>query len=242
MQYASKTDIGKRIHNEDSLYVPVTSDRRAFVAVADGMGGHAAGAVASGMVIEGMTDAINRLDNPEPVALLLAAVNETNGSVFRASQSDPSFSGMGSTLVCALLYPEHFIAANVGDSRLYHFDGERIARVTTDHSYVEMLVAAGQITDEEARVHPQRNLITRAMGLEKRVSADVFDCPWKPGDLILLCSDGLSGSVTDERLCAVLKSCGALGDVCEKLVAEALENGASDNITLVLARNGEAQA
>ena len=154
-------------------------------------------------------------------------------------QDSADLAGMGSTLVCALLFPTRFIAANVGDSRLYHFDGEKLEQVTVDHSLVEVLVQSGHITPEEARVHPNRNIITRAMGLSARVEADVFDRAWNPGDILLLCSDGLSGSVPHEEMQSVLVSDAPLQELCDTLVASALEHGATDNITVVLVQNEE---
>ena len=176
MRYAYKTDIGHRAHNEDSFRVPNENDTHPFVAVADGMGGHAAGAVASSMVIESLNEELKDLRDGDLLGQLKRAVQKANGNVYRAAQNDPEKRGMGSTLVCALLNDRRYIVANVGDSRLYHFDGAMIEQMTHDHTLVQMLVDSGEITPEEARTHPRRNLITRAMGIGIRTDVDLFDC------------------------------------------------------------------
>jgi protein phosphatase len=239
MIYASKSSIGRRARNEDLFRVPKQEESVPFVAVADGMGGHAGGSVASRLVITGMNEELRSIRGDDPVGVLLRAVSAVNMDVYRTGQDSADLAGMGSTLVCALLFPTRFIAANVGDSRLYHFDGEKLEQVTVDHSLVEVLVQSGHITPEEARVHPNRNIITRAMGLSARVEADVFDRAWNPGDILLLCSDGLSGSVPHEEMQSVLVSDAPLQELCDTLVASALEHGATDNITVVLVQNEE---
>lgn len=239
MIYASKSSIGRRARNEDLFRVPKQEESVPFVAVADGMGGHAGGSVASKLVIAGMNEELRSIRGDDPVGMLLRAVSAVNMDVYRTGQDSADLSGMGSTLVCALLFSTRFIAANIGDSRLYHFDGEKLDQVTVDHSLVEVLLQSGHITPEEARVHPNRNIITRAMGLSARVEADIFDRVWNPGDILLLCSDGLSGSVPHEEMQSVLASDGPLQELCDALVESALEHGATDNITVVLVQNEE---
>ncbi len=239
MIYASKSSIGRRARNEDLFRVPKQEESVPFVAVADGMGGHAGGSVASKLVITGLNEELRSIRGDDPVGVLLRAVSAVNMDVYRTGQDSADLSGMGSTLVCALLFPTRFIAANVGDSRLYHFDGEKLDQVTVDHSLVEVLLQSGNITPEEARVHPDRNIITRAMGLSARVEADIFDRVWNPGDILLLCSDGLSGSVPHEKMQSVLASAAPLDELCDTLVSSALDHGATDNITVVLVQNEE---
>lgn len=236
MNYAKKSDIGQRPHNEDRGYIPGKGDGLQLIAVSDGMGGHAAGEIASRMVIEGMLDELKHSYDDNPVSALRRAISRVNLDVYRTAQDDTSLRGMGATLVCALLSGKRYLVANVGDSRLYHFDGSAITQVTTDHSLVEMLVQSGSILREEARSHPRRNIITRAIGIGMRVDIDLFDRSWKQGDILLLCSDGLSGSLEDDRICQILSGDGSLDDMAAQLVQEALENGASDNVTVVLAR------
>lgn len=235
MNYASKSVVGKRARNEDLCRIPNSLEAIPFVAVADGMGGHAAGSVASKLVINGLNEELSSIRGDDPIGVLKRAISTVNLDVFRAAEDDASLRGMGSTLVCALLYESRFIAANVGDSRLYHYDGETICQVTTDHSLVEILLSQGHITPEEALHHPNRNLITRAMGLGIHVEADIFDRTWKCGDILLLCSDGLSGSVSPDEMKEILASALSLEEMCDRLVALADQNGATDNISVVLA-------
>lgn len=237
MKYASKTDIGKRLRNEDACRVPEAAESTPLIIVADGMGGHAAGALASSLAIEGLCAELGALSHSsDPVGALKSAIQRVNVQIFRQAQSDGALSGMGTTLVCALLSEKRFTAACVGDSRVYLYDGKELSQITHDHSYVEMLVEAGMITRQEARTHPQRNLITRALGLSLRADVDVFDREWHAGDILLLCSDGLHGCVEDAELFAILAGDTTLEEKCETMVALALAHDGSDNITVVLAR------
>lgn len=237
MKYASKSITGRRKDNEDACLVPIREATYPLVAVSDGMGGHAAGAVASSLTLSTLNDELSCLHDADPLAALTRAVSYTNLTVYRAASDDRSLAGMGATLVCALLTDRRFIAANVGDSRLYHYAGDRLTQITTDHSYVQMLADSGAIAHAEMRSHPQRNLITRAIGIGLSVDADIFDCEWMQGDILLLCSDGLCGSVEDKTIAAILSETATLANKCEKLVATASEQGSTDNITVVLAQN-----
>lgn len=236
MIYTIRTETGKRAHNEDYGYIPAESNALPFIAVSDGMGGHAAGEVASKMTINGVLEQLRHCHEDNPVSALRRAISRVNLDVYRTAQDSKSLRGMGATLVCAVLGSRRYVVANVGDSRLYHFDGETMEQVTTDHSLVEMLVQSGSISREEARTHPRRNVITRAIGIGLSVDIDLFDRSWKPDDVLLLCSDGLCGSVTDERLCSILRQGGSLDVLADTMVREALQNGSSDNITVLLAR------
>lgn len=236
MKYAVESNIGRRPHNEDLFHIPLKSDVHPFVAVSDGMGGHAAGAVASEHVIRLLSQSLLHINDDEPIAALKNAIQRVNLSVFRAAEADSSLAGMGATLVCALLYENRFIAANIGDSRLYHYSDHALRQVTTDHSLVQMMVNAGNITKEEARTHPKRNIITRAMGIAMRTDIDLFDRSWMPGDILLLCSDGLSGSLPDATIEAQLEDVADLQVTARKLVQSALDAGATDNVTVILAQ------
>lgn len=236
MIYTIRTETGKRAHNEDYGYIPAESNALPFIAVSDGMGGHAAGEVASKMTINGVLEQLRHCHEDNPVSALRRAISRVNLDVYRTAQDSESLRGMGATLVCTVLGSRRYVVANVGDSRLYHFDGETMEQVTTDHSLVEMLVQSGSISREEARTHPRRNVITRAIGIGLSVDIDLFDRSWKPDDVLLLCSDGLCGSVTDERLCSILRQGGSLDVLADTMVREALQNGSSDNITVLLAR------
>ena len=236
MKYAVKTDIGKRLHNEDSYLLPSEYPGVCLFAVADGMGGHAAGAVASKLLVDGLLEGEAAFEPGREVAQLKSAVERVNLTVFEAAEDDAALRGMGSTLVCALVRGKKYIAANVGDSRLYQFGGDALTRVTTDHSYVEQLVRQGVITKEDARFHPQRNIITRAMGVSPNVDVDVFERDWEEGDILLLCSDGLHGAMEEDEIAEVLRSESTLEEMCDALVETALDNGGTDNVTVVLVR------
>ncbi|MCE5189059.1 MAG: Stp1/IreP family PP2C-type Ser/Thr phosphatase [Eubacteriales bacterium] len=236
MKFAVKTEIGKRAHNEDSYLLPRSETLPLLFAVADGMGGHAAGAVASGMVVEKLGESLSSGFQEREIEQLIGAIQHANLAVFEAAEKDPSLDGMGTTLVCALVLGHSYLAANVGDSRLYYFDGKTLERVTTDHSLVEQLVLAGVITREAAKHHPHRNIITRGVGLSPVVDVDVFEREWNAGDLLLLCSDGMHGQLEDDAMTAILSSERSLEEMCDELVRAALDGGSTDNITLILIR------
>ena len=240
MKFAVKTDIGKRAHNEDGYLLPKGEALPLLFAVADGMGGHAAGAVASGLVVESLGGEQTAFPAEHEIEYLKIAVERANLAVFQASEKDRTLHGMGTTLVCALILGRSYLAANVGDSRLYYFDGKTLDRVTTDHSLVEQLVLSGAITREDARYHPHRNIITRAIGLSPVVDVDVFEREWSAGDLLLICSDGLHGAIEEDEISAVLSSERSLEEMCNVLVQAALDAGGTDNITLILVRCEEA--
>lgn len=240
MIYAYRSDKGLRKKNEDSFYVPAEG-ARPVVIVADGMGGHAAGEIASSTAIEKITACIDAAPGGvSSITLLRQAMNEANRTVFELAMTDDRCAGMGTTVVMALLEPEKYTVANIGDSRLYHFDGRKLRRVTKDHSYVQELVSAGLITEEQAKDHPQRNLVTRAVGTSRFEKADAGVRSWREGDLLMLCSDGLCGSADDGEMERVLRNEPDLLACCDKLTDIALRNGSSDNITIVLVKNERA--
>ncbi len=235
MRFTGKTETGLRPQNEDS-YMLLHTDSIDAVAVSDGMGGHNAGEVASRLSVETLERCLSE-SRVIPEATLITAFSEANRVVHALAAENDDMYGMGCTLVAAILEPDRFIAANIGDSRLYYFDGQSLHRITHDHSFVAELVRRGAITEEEAKTHPRRNLITRAVGTEARVSADVFCHEWKHGDLLLLCSDGLCGVLDDAETAAVLRGCTDLDAACAELIERALAAGSRDNITVVLAYN-----
>lgn len=234
MKYAVKTDIGKRVHNEDSFLIPNKEGFPLLFAVADGMGGHAAGAVASNLLVDQLREFDLDVETDRELGQFRQSIEKANLGVYQESEKDRSLRGMGTTLVAALLLGEKFIAANVGDSRMYRFHNGALETITTDHSLVEQLVLAGAITKEEARVHPQRNIITRAVGVSPVVDVDLFEREWVAGDILVLCSDGLHGAVDEEDIVSVLSTSRSLENMCEILVQLALDNGGTDNITVIL--------
>ncbi|HMQ24365.1 MAG TPA: Stp1/IreP family PP2C-type Ser/Thr phosphatase [Acidimicrobiales bacterium] len=226
------TDTGRaRAVNQDSLLVV---DGRLY-AVADGMGGHRGGEVASALALESLA---GNLDEPTTQALV-AGVTSANSAVYRRSAEDPELRGMGTTLIAMALIVdaeghERLAMANVGDSRAYRLRDGVLEQITEDHSLVESLVRQGRITPEEAATHPQRNIITRALGVDPQVEVDSWELPAVPGDRFLLCSDGLFNEVESDVITAIL---GRLEDpdaAVAELVRLANEGGGRDNITCVV--------
>ncbi len=244
MIYAARTHIGRRLKNEDSFYVPRLPEEPRLVAVADGMGGHAAGLRASTLAVEGLSSQLASFDEPADMAVraLRQVLYTVNSDIYQHAQTEEGCRGMGTTLTLALLYEHEYIAGNIGDSRLYHFDGETLTQVTRDHSLVAVLVASGSITQEEADRHPQRNIITKALGTSSREEADFFHRNWETGDVLLLCSDGLHGCVPHADLLRALKSGERLEEIAQTLIQSALDAGGTDNITAVLVQNAGGDA
>ena len=230
-----RTDIGRlRKQNEDAAWF---DEGRAVFAVADGMGGHLAGEVASRMAIE----AVQRLarDNAYPgIAALREAVASAHETILAHAQDHIECAGMGTTLSVLWLGENYAYIAHVGDSRIYRLREGSLTQITQDHSLVEELVRAGLITREQARTHPRRNIITRALGTHGENEPDLLVTDVKDGDLFLLCTDGLTGMVTDEDIGRVLLE-NSMEAAADALLALALDAGGRDNVTLILcARKG----
>ena len=230
------TDIGvKRNMNQDFVYAseqPVGNVPNLFI-VADGMGGHNAGDLASRSTVETMVDYIESAGEKSPIPLLEAAILAANRKVMEKSQSDKSLEGMGTTVVAATVVEDCLYVANVGDSRLYVLD-DQIQQITRDHSLVEEMVRAGQIGREEARNHPEKNIITRAVGMKNKLRIDFFDVALYAGDKFLLCTDGLTNMVEDEDILELVQKETSLEAAAHRLVAMANRNGGKDNISVVL--------
>lgn len=232
------SDVGAvRRQNQDAYYLSSPEERYPFAVVCDGMGGAKAGNVASSIAVESFVATVREglsHQQPDVEPLLLRAVAQANELVCYRAAMDESCRGMGTTLVAAVIEPERIRLVNVGDSRAYVVSSQGIQQLTRDHSVVEDLVERGEITHEEARLHPQKNLITRALGAEVQVAADSYVIPRQAGTLILLCSDGLSNVVTDQELLFELIHGGPAAEGCERLLHLALSRGAPDNVTAVL--------
>src|SRR3954453_2876510 len=226
--HASKTDVGRQRHsNEDNFY-----DRPPLFAVADGMGGAQAGEVASEMAIEEFVQARDTEASAEKQLEQIAKA--ANRKIWDMAQSDSRHAGMGTTLTAAMVDGQHVAVGHVGDSRLYLFRNGELERLTRDHSLVEEFVRQGKLTPEQAEKHPQRSVIPRALGPEGDVEVDTFRIPARDGDVYLLCSDGLSGMVSDDTLASIITRGGELSTLANDLVAAANDNGGRDNITAVL--------
>ncbi len=224
----SRTDIGcVRDHNEDSLVVTPP-----LFVVADGMGGHAAGEVASEI-------AVNVIAKEAPTTIdangLAQAVEAANREVLLASHDGRGREGMGTTVTAAILEGERLLVAQVGDSRAYLFHNGKLQQITRDHSLMADLIEAGKITPEEARVHPQRSVITRALGSDPLMRPDIYEIDVATGDKLLLCSDGLSSMITNEQIEAVMRRTADPQRCAAQLVNEAIAAGGYDNVTVIVA-------
>ena len=232
MRVYVSTDIGKmRALNEDAYYKPRAGEP--FCAVADGMGGHNAGEVASAMAVREFAERMRKAKAPWDDALR-SAVEQANASIFSASLEKDELSGMGTTMTALCFSGEEVFVAHVGDSRAYLIRNGSIVRITTDHTLVEEMVENGLITLEEARVHPKRNYITRALGTGNDVNVDVIRVDRRESDVYLLCTDGLSNHVSEWEMRDIVMNSPSGEDCVSKLVALALEHGGSDNITAML--------
>ena len=243
MRVFGKTDVGLvRKINQDFIFYSresVGAFPNLFI-VADGMGGHNAGEVASQNAVKFIAEEMQRLlndkDETEIPGRLCRAVEGANEKVYRMSTENKIHSGMGTTVVAAFICEGVAYVANVGDSRAYAIRSDEIAQITTDHSVVSELVMSGTITREEARVHPQKNIITRAIGTDSKVKVDIFEYDYSRGDVLLMCSDGLSGMLDDNEICEIVKAGRNSEETVCRLVDSAKENGGLDNITVICIR------
>ena len=237
MRIYSATDVGqKRKMNQDYVFAsegPVGNLPNLFT-VADGMGGHNAGDYASSHAVRILVDEIREDADYNPVKVIRHAIEAANTEIRNRAQEDANLRGMGTTMVVATIVDQYAYIANVGDSRLYVISDE-IRQITKDHSLVQEMVRMGEISEEEARNHPDKNIITRALGAEKTVDVDFFDLKLEKDCTILMCSDGLSNMVEDSKIQEIISDPEA--DIDQKgsaLLREANQNGGKDNIAIVL--------
>ena len=229
-QTTSKTDTGRqRRDNEDSAFA-----RSPLFVVADGMGGAQAGEVASRMAVEAFQRGLPPEGSPEQ--RLADRAQDANRRIYEISRSEHERAGMGTTLTAVYLNDSELAIAHVGDSRAYLFRDEKLSRLTQDHSLVEELVRRGKLTEEQAAEHPQRSIITRALGVDPQVDVDTFTHSVRAGDVVLLCSDGLTSMVSENKITAILDNEADLNRAAERLIEEANEAGGRDNIAVVLFR------
>ncbi len=233
MKVYAITDIGRmRPINEDSYYAPREGER--FCAVADGMGGHNAGEVASAMAVQVFSEEMRKTGDITAGALH-TAVARANEAVYRKALENAGMSGMGTTFSALAEQGETAYLAHVGDSRIYLVRRGAILQLTTDHTLVEEMVQKGLITPREARVHPKRNIITRALGTEESVQIDIVQMGTRPGDAFFLCSDGMTNYVDEREILRTAMSEREWPEKLKHLVSIALENGGADNITALFA-------
>ncbi|WP_058301650.1 Stp1/IreP family PP2C-type Ser/Thr phosphatase [Gorillibacterium timonense] len=246
MRTASRTDIGNvRVVNEDRALVVPELQGLTLAIVADGMGGHQAGDTASQLAVELIHERLHGIEPDEPSAVneekLAAAIASANTRIYEMARSQEQFNGMGTTVVVVLADANGLLVAHIGDSRAYLYQDGKLAQLTEDHSLVYELVRSGQLTKEEAEKHPRRNVLIRALGTDASVNADIRYYPWKPGDIALLCSDGLSGMISEPVIEQLLGAGRDLEKTADSLVELALAEGGDDNITVVLLENAPAE-
>jgi len=242
MKAYGATDIGlHRAENQDSFSI---SEHGAFTVavVCDGMGGATAGKTASSIAVNNFVSTLSSLlredASLEQVREMASfSVAQANHAVYEKSQDDVNCRGMGTTLVCAVCRGDEAVICNVGDSRAYLMSGESFSRITHDHSVVETMVEKGNITEEEARTHPNRNLITRALGPESSIRCDTYTVKLEKNDLLLLCSDGLVVTAEDNEISYILQEENSCADRLEQLINLSREHGAPDNVTALLLEN-----
>lgn len=234
------TDVGNvRSQNQDAFRIVELEKDALLAVVCDGMGGAKSGNVASRLASEVFSEEVKRsfsadLTPDEAEQMLRAAAKLANISVFEQSQLSEDYAGMGTTLVAALTYPRATLVLNIGDSRAYLINADGVQCITRDHSVVEMMVQRGELTPEQAKTHPSKNLITRAVGTEETVFSDVFRVETEPEDCILLCSDGLSNQMADQEILFEVVHGARRDDCCRRLLEIAKNRGAPDNVTSVL--------
>lgn len=233
----SVTDIGrKRKANQDFVYTseqPVGNLPNLFV-VADGMGGHNAGDYASRITVETIVERVADSPETDPISILDGAIQYANTRIRKLAGASSLLEGMGTTVVAAVCDDNRLYVANVGDSRLYIVNRLGIRQITRDHSWVEEMVRRGGIARVDARNHPDKNIITRAVGAEDTVKADFFSVQLAAGDVVLMCTDGLTNMLEDEEIRMILDGARDIVESAEELVRAANENGGKDNISVVL--------
>ncbi len=248
MEWFGLTDKGKvRATNQDIYRIKVREDGdTALIVVCDGMGGANAGNVASRFASEAFINTIEpgldgELDEEARRELLLNGLQEANDTVYTLAGRQPEFRGMGTTLVAALIKGDKATILNVGDSRAYILRADAMEQISLDHSYVEEMRRMGRLTKQDARRHPHKNLITRAVGVEPEVRGDLFEVELKEDHVLMLCTDGLTGMAEDEQIEQAVRQAKTLALAGDALLNLAVEGGGRDNITVALFRRGSGE-
>lgn len=248
MEMVQRTEIGRvREHNEDSIGLFPLSDGLTLAVVADGLGGHSAGEVASHEAIKTFEKELGKLtkdlslkERGDHLSLIIGKANE---KVYKLAHDKNKLTGMGTTVVAVLVDEKQFVVAHVGDSRAYLLYNDGLYQMTEDHTFVNFLIKNGQLTEEEAYTHPKRSVLTRAVGTTEEVDVDISDNPWGSGDILLLCSDGLTSMISDRDIGLVLSSTSMnLDEKADRLIELALDAGGTDNISLILLQNTDGSA
>lgn len=236
MQTFYMTDAGKvRTHNEDNVIIISNKNNEFILAVADGMGGHKAGEIASSIAIEHITSVFEKMETigkkEDAIDWLRLIVKEINEKIFAYTSTHPESKGMGTTLVIAIKTDDYILYGNIGDSSGYAIKNEKIHKITKDHTLVNLLVSTGELTPEQAKFHPRKNLLTRALGANDPIEIDIFSVDNTVNGLFL-CSDGLTNMVTDEQIEKVLNSTAPIEEQVEKLIKKSNSRGGTDNISI----------
>lgn len=244
MEYFYMTDSGKvRDHNEDSVVITKNDAGEFLLAVADGMGGHRAGEIASSIAITHLGTRFKSLGSigtrDDAINWLKDTVSEINALIIKHTTNNPESSGMGTTLVLSILTNEYLLFGNIGDSSGFILKNGKLQKITNDHTLVNLLVSSGELSEEEAREHPRKNVLMRALGVNSSVEMDIFDVELDV-DAILLCSDGLTNMLDNEQINKVLNEDLAVEDKVRKLIIKSNNRGGTDNISIAyLEKDGE---
>ncbi len=242
MKLSAHTDTGRvRSSNQDSYAVGELPDGGAWAVVCDGMGGYAGGNIASSVAVDVISENIKEnfrgtMSLSSVKNMLTGAIDSANASILRRAAKDEKLKGMGTTVVVVVCYGGNAVVSHVGDSRCYLISDGNLTQITRDHSLVQELVDAGCITDAEAHTHPNKNIITRALGIADTVEIDFSQVKFDEGDMLLLCTDGLTNHVSDEEITKCISD-GHISDYSAGLVSLANDNGGTDNITAVIIAN-----
>lgn len=245
MEYSYLTDPGKvRDHNEDSVIIVENANKDEYlVAVADGMGGHRGGEIASSIAISHIGKRFKELgsvgNKEDAIGFLKEVVSEANVLIYKYTSEHPESEGMGTTLVLALVTKEYLLFGNIGDSSGYVYKNKKIHKITVDHTLVQLLVNSGELTQEEAKEHPRKNVLMRALGANSKVEMDIFDVETDV-DGVFLCSDGLTNMLDDDQISKVLNEQMSLDAKMQKLIYKSNNRGGNDNISVAfLVKVGE---
>ena len=236
MEYAYLTDTGKvRDHNEDSVTIVKNNNGEILMAVADGMGGHQAGEVASSIAISHIGKRFSEISSlgtkEEAISWIKDVVSEANVLIYEYTQEHPESMGMGTTLVTSLITNDYLLFGNIGDSSGFVLKNEKLHKITTDHTLVNLLVKSGELTEEEAKDHPRKNVLMKALGATNTVEMDVFDVETDV-DGVLLCSDGLTNMLDFDQICKVLLEDLTIEEKLQKLIYKSNNRGGNDNISV----------
>lgn len=239
MKFVAATNVGNiRTNNEDSYYIPENSNGHVFI-LADGMGGHLAGETASKLAASIISEYLENqeINSEEDVELaIINSIELANKKIFKLSEDNLEYRGMGTTLSLVYIYNNKVIYTNIGDSRIYEIDDKTLIQLTKDDSFVNYLLDIGEITEDEAKNHPKKNVLTKALGTSENIKAKIEYREMKKGVKYLLCSDGLTNMVEINRIMKIINE-NSIDIAKDILIKEALENGGVDNITLILIDN-----